>query len=41
MCQNSELWGKLMPDRVDLTFDFILNESTFLPDSMAKFEVEL
>ena len=41
ICQNSELWRNLLPDRVDLMFDFILNESTFLADSMPKFEVEL
>ncbi len=41
ICQNSELWGKLVSDRVDLMFDFMLNESTFLSDSMAKFGFEL
>ena len=41
ICQNSELWRKLMPDQVDRMSDFILNESTFLADSMAGFEVEL
>ena len=27
ICQNSELRGKLMPDRVDLMSDFMLDES--------------
>jgi acetolactate synthase-1/2/3 large subunit len=41
ICQNSELWGKLMSKRVRQMFDFVLNRSTFSTDLVAKNEDEL
>ena len=41
ICQNSELWGKLMPKQVRQMFDFVLNRSTFSTDLVAKNEDEL